>query len=40
VGVTIVGARRTLQSEHRLVVTVPSPIELDVSEVGAAIDAA
>jgi uncharacterized protein YuzE len=40
VGITIVGARRTLETDHRLVVTVPSRIELDISQLGAVIDAA
>jgi uncharacterized protein YuzE len=40
IGITIVGARRTLESQHRLVVTVPSRIELDISQLGAVINAA
>lgn len=40
VGVTIVGARRLLEREHRLVVTVPERLELDSAQLAGVINAA
>ncbi len=40
VGVTIVGARRALDSGEHLCVTVPSRVEIDADQVEAAIRAA
>ncbi len=40
VGVTIVGARRLLERDHRLVVTVPERLELDPAQLAGVITAA